>query len=96
MVDLALLDADGAEAHDALAETLEAGGTVVLGAVPTTGPLPGERQVVETVLRWLDMLGLDPDEAGDRLLVSPACGMAGADMATARTALERVVRAARQ
>ncbi|HJQ07751.1 MAG TPA: methionine synthase [Nocardioides sp.] len=93
MVDLAQLDADG---HDALAETLESGGTVVLGAVPTSAPLPTDKQVVESVLRWLDMLGLDPDAVGDQLLLSPACGLAGADMATARTALERVVRAARQ
>lgn len=93
MVDLSQLDADG---HDALGEALESGGTVVLGAVPTMAPLPSEKQVVESVLRWLDMLGLDPDVVGDRLLLSPACGLAGADMATARAALERVVRAARQ
>ncbi|GAB3866072.1 methionine synthase [Nocardioides maradonensis] len=93
MVDLAQLDADG---RDALAETMESGGTVVLGAVPTSTPLPTDKQVVDSVLRWLDMLGLDPDVVGDQLLLSPACGLAGADMATARTALERVVRAARQ
>lgn len=92
MVDLAQL---GAEGHDALAETLEAGGTVVLGAVPTSGPLPTEKQVVESTLRWLEMLGLDPDAVGERLLLSPACGLAGADTATARATLERVVRAAR-
>ncbi|GAB2983697.1 uroporphyrinogen decarboxylase/cobalamine-independent methonine synthase family protein [Nocardioides montaniterrae] len=92
MVDLSLLQADD---HDALAETLDAGDTVVLGVVPTSGAVPTQKRVVESVLRWLDMLGLDPEESGDRLLVSPACGLAGADMTTARTILDVVVRAAR-
>jgi methionine synthase II (cobalamin-independent) len=85
MVDLDLLDADG---HDAAAEAVEAGDTIVLGVVPTAGPLPGDKVVVERVLRWLDMLGLDPEKAGSSLAVSPSCGLAGGSLADARRALE--------
>lgn len=85
MLDLDLLDAAG---HDAAAEALEAGDTVVLGVVPTTGPLPGDKLLVERVLRWLDMLGLDPEQVGAGLAVSPSCGLAGATPTGARHALE--------
>ena len=86
-VDLAQVGADG---HDALAEALEAGETVVLGVVPALAPAtpPTEKQLVEQVLRWLDLLGLDPEQYGDQLVVSPACGLAGADAGWARRALE--------
>ena len=32
---------------------------------------PTDAQVTESVLRWLDMLGLDPDAVGDRLVLTP-------------------------
>jgi methionine synthase II (cobalamin-independent) len=85
-VDLALVGADG---HDALAEALEAGESVVLGVVPTLAPAtpPTEKQLVEQVLRWLDLVGLDPEQYADQLVVSPACGLAGADAGWARQAL---------
>jgi methionine synthase II (cobalamin-independent) len=79
-VDLALV---GAEGHDQLAEALEAGESVALGVVPADGEAD-EGVVVERVHRWLDMLGLEPTGG---LAVSPACGLAGADAATARHAL---------
>ena len=80
-VDLALFGADG---HDQLAEALEAGEGVVLGVVPTDGGAD-EGVVAERVHRWLDMLGLEPTPG---LVVSPACGLAGADATTARHALQ--------
>lgn len=87
MVDLGLV---GAAGHDALAESLEAGLTVGLGVVPTADPgtSPGEKEYVVRVERWLDMLGIDPEEASGRLVVTPACGLAGAGDAWARRALE--------
>ncbi|WGX98548.1 methionine synthase [Nocardioides sp. L-11A] len=85
MLDLDLLDADG---HDAAAEALEAGDTVVAGIVPTTGALPSDRALIERVLRWLDLLGLDPELVGTSLAVSPTCGLAGATPAAARQALK--------
>ena len=53
--------------HDALGEALEAGETVALGVVPSLDPAtaPTDTEVTERVLRWLDMLGLDPEELPD-------------------------------
>ncbi|HEY0888870.1 MAG TPA: methionine synthase [Nocardioides sp.] len=92
-VDLATLSAAD---HDQLAEMLEAGGTVALGAVPSLEPQqpPTDQQVTERVLRWLDMLGLDPDDVADRMLLTPACGLAGAGSDWARRSIELVRSAA--
>ncbi|GAA5154225.1 methionine synthase [Nocardioides marinquilinus] len=97
VVDLDVVDAAG---HDVLASILEGvdGGEVVaVGVVPSTDPgsPPTATQVAERVLRWLDVLGLDPDVAGDRLLVVPTCGLSGATPAWSRTALDLAVSAAR-
>ncbi|MBY9075691.1 methionine synthase [Nocardioides sp. WL0053] len=83
-------------AYDALAGALEKGHAVMLGVVPATDPVtpPNDDAVTERVLRVLDMLGLDPQTAGD-LVVTPSCGLAGAGAAWARRALalsERVAR----
>lgn len=75
--------------HDALAEALEAGETVALGVLPGTAPdhEPTDAHLTESVLRWLDMLGLDPGEVSDHLVLTPACGLAGATPGWVRTAL---------
>jgi len=94
-VDLGVLSAAD---HDALAEALEAGVSVALGVVPTVDP-PGDytdKQAAQAVERWLDMLGLDPETVGDRLVVTPACGLAGAGASWALRALRVSVSAARQ
>lgn len=81
-----------AKDHDVLAEALEAGDTVALGVVPSLDPAPrpedvalSDKQVTEQVLRWLDMVGLDPAEVS--LAITPACGMAGATTAWSRRAM---------
>jgi methionine synthase II (cobalamin-independent) len=83
-VDLSQLSAKD---HDDLAAAFESGGTVALGVLPTAEPssAPTDAQVAESVVRWLDMVGLSPDD-GD-LVLTPACGLAGATPAYARTAL---------
>lgn len=83
-VDLAQL---GAADFEALAERLESGRTVALGVVPGTDSEINDKQVTESVLRWLDMLGLDPAQIGERLVLTPACGLAGAGASYVRTAL---------
>ncbi|MEX0428298.1 methionine synthase [Nocardioides sp. DS6] len=87
-VDLGVLDATGT---DHLAEALEAEPevTVALGVVPSLPPdePPTDKAVTERVLRWLDMVGLAPEEVGDRLVVAPACGLAGASPGWAREAM---------
>lgn len=89
-LDLALLSAAD---HEVVAEALDAGESVALGIVPATDPdVPStDSELTERVLRWLDMVGLDPATVGDRLAVSPTCGMAGAsyDWARKATALLR-------
>lgn len=75
--------------HDEAAAALEAGQVVALGVVPSTDPaaVPTDAQVTEGALRWLEMLGLDPEEVGDRLVLSPSCGLAGASPAWAQRSL---------
>jgi methionine synthase II (cobalamin-independent) len=85
-VDLAQLTARD---HDDLGGALDAGETVALGVVPSTEPptAPTDGQVTESAVRWLDMLGLDPEAVGDRLVLTPACGLAGASPAWAAQSL---------
>ena len=85
-VDLSVVGAGG---YDVLAEALEAGETLALGIVPSTDPAvaPTEKEATERVLRWLEMLGLDPDAAGGRLVLTPACGLACASAPYAQQAL---------
>jgi methionine synthase II (cobalamin-independent) len=84
------LDVLRAEDLDALAEGLEAGGSLALGVVPSTDPasVPTDTVITERVLRWLDMVGLDPEEVAGRLVVTPSCGLAGASYDWARQALQ--------
>jgi methionine synthase II (cobalamin-independent) len=88
-VDLAVLEA---AAYDELGAALEAGDRMFLGVVPSTDPstTPTDKQVVERVLRLLDMLGFDPDEVADQLVFTPSCGLAGATPSYAREALALV------
>ncbi|HET9423485.1 MAG TPA: methionine synthase [Nocardioides sp.] len=88
------LGQQGPADHDVLAETLEAGESVVLGIVPSTGPGIGEGEVVERVLRWLDLVGLDLAAVGGRLAISGTCGLAGASHEWARRVLQISQRAA--
>jgi methionine synthase II (cobalamin-independent) len=90
-VDPAVLTAAG---HDVLASALEAGESVVLGVVPTLEPASPatDATVTESVVRWLDMVGLEPT---DRLVVGPACGLADASAGWARQALGLAAAAAR-
>jgi len=83
------LDQLSAADHEVLAEALEADETVVLGLVPSTEPAAkvDEGTVVERVLRWLDLVGLDPAALTGSLGVSPTCGLAGASQAWAGRAL---------
>jgi methionine synthase II (cobalamin-independent) len=84
--DLSML---GPEDLDTFAEVLESGRTAALGIVPSTDPeaAPTDARLTERVLRWLDMLGLDPGSVGDSLVITPTCGLAGATPGWSRDAL---------
>jgi methionine synthase II (cobalamin-independent) len=74
------LDMLGPDDLDAFGELLESGRTAALGVVPSADPAaaPSDARLTERVQRWLDMLGLDPEVVGERLVVTPTCGLAGA------------------
>ncbi|MCW2813283.1 MAG: Methionine synthase, vitamin-B12 independent [Nocardioides sp.] len=92
-VDLSVMDAAG---HEVLATALEAGETVAVGVVPSTdGGDVSDTGLTEQVLRWLDMVGLDPEVVTGSLVVTPTCGMAGASHAHVRRALALATATAR-
>jgi methionine synthase II (cobalamin-independent) len=85
-VDLDVLEA---AAYDELGAALDAGDRIFLGLVPTVEPArrSTDQQVVDRVLRLLDMLGFDPEEVVGQLVLTPSCGLAGASPGYAREAL---------
>lgn len=88
-VDLSVLSAEG---YDGVAVALESGWWVFLGVVPTAPATLTAKHVTERVSRFLDLVGLEPT---DRLVLTPACGLAGADPAWVRQALALVSAAAK-
>lgn len=89
-VDLAQLTPTGWES---VAVAVEAGLVLWAGAVPTTGELPGTPAVVDAVTRPWRAVGLPVAALAD-VVVTPACGLAGASPAGARAVLARTVAAA--
>ncbi len=93
-VDLAVLVAG---AYEELATALDEGAQVHLGVVRSTGEqAPSLRQPLERVLRLLDMLGFGPDEVAGQLVLTPACGLAGASAPYAEGVLRALHQAARE
>lgn len=80
---------------DAWAEAFEAGLDLWPGAVPSTdAPGLGDAEVVRAVMTFLERLGFAAPELGDRLVVTPTCGLAGASPSWSRTALSLARRSA--
>ncbi len=79
------LDLLGAAELDALAVALEDGAGLYLGVLPTSVPdqVMGIDEVRTRTLRLLDRLSLGSAAAG-RLVLTPACGLAGFSTAAAR------------
>lgn len=86
------LDQVSAAGLDTIAETLEAGRTIGFGIIPALDPAdPGtwtDKAPAERIVRLLDMIGLDPAEHTDQIVISPVCGSAGATAGWARRTLE--------
>ena len=75
-VDLSALVAG---AYEELATAIDEGAQVHLGVVGSTGAtVPPTTEPLNRALRFLDMLGFDPEEVAGRLVLTPACGLAGA------------------
>ncbi|GAA1437104.1 methionine synthase [Microlunatus lacustris] len=78
---------------DALGNGMEQGLDLWLGALPTDRALSAD-EVVRRALRSLRELGLDPGLLSARLVLTPACGLAGATSGGAVQALRTVRTAA--
>jgi methionine synthase II (cobalamin-independent) len=80
---------------DALGEALEAGVGLLLGLVPTTGDLPEDLSTTLRPARELwRRLGLPAERLPEAVVVTPACGLAGASPGQAVDVLAHCVRAA--
>lgn len=88
------LDQMTAADHDVLAEALDAGDSVALGVVTSIDPElpPTDTAVTERVLRWLDLVGLDPATMAGSLVLTGTCGFSGASQSWTGQAL-RILRA---
>jgi methionine synthase II (cobalamin-independent) len=87
---------------DQVAELVEDGFGIFAGALPVTsaqqlvsGPPLAPRQTAEAVVTLWQRTGLAPDRLARQVVITPACGLAGASPAAARAALEHCREAAR-
>ncbi|MCJ0871683.1 methionine synthase [Streptomyces sp. AP-93] len=81
---------------DAIGEAVEAGTKLFAGVVPgTDGPLSDPGGSVMGVRKLWRRLGLTPGTLAESVVVTPACGLAGASPAYARAVQAHCVRAAR-
>jgi hypothetical protein len=82
---------------DAIGEVVEAGLGLFLGLVPALGPgvPPSVRDIVRPARELWQRLGFPPDDLAKTVVVTPACGLAGASAGWARTALRLVRQSAR-
>ncbi len=83
-------------ALDPLGEALDAGFGLLAGACPATGTPPASAKVAATVDDLWHKLGLAPQRLAAQVVVTPACGQAGATPTDARAALTACKEAARR
>ncbi|WP_141577691.1 methionine synthase [Actinomadura sp. WMMA1423] len=75
---------------DAVGEAIDAGIGLLLGAVPATdAALPPLRATAEPVRELWRRFGFPAERLAEQVVVTPACGMAGASPRYVRTALKR-------
>ena len=91
-VDCTALDAGG---YDQIGAFIESGRTVVLGLLPALAPAqrPSMEELAAAAAAITDRIGFARSVLAERVGVSPACGLAGATPAWARTAVGLVRRA---
>jgi methionine synthase II (cobalamin-independent) len=87
---------------DLIAELAEGGLAMFVGALPTQaaerlvkGPPLAPRRTAESVVGLWRKTGLAPEALGRQVVITPACGLAGASPPAARAALEHCREAAR-
>ena len=91
MISAVSLDVDTLSAGDldGLGEFVDSGRTVVLGVVPALAParVPSIEELAAAAVSVTDRLGFARSVLRDRIGISPACGLAGATGAWARSAI---------
>jgi methionine synthase II (cobalamin-independent) len=77
-----------AQSLDGLGEFVDSGRSVVLGVVPALAPerTPSFEELADAAAAVIDRLGFGRSVLAGRIGISPACGLAGATQAWARTA----------
>ncbi|MBB5911768.1 methionine synthase II (cobalamin-independent) [Nocardia transvalensis] len=82
---------------DGIGELLDSGKHLALGLVPTVAPAGRVtwRDIAEPAVRLMDRLGFSRRLLAERVIVTPACGLAGASQDWARRALELATETAR-
>jgi methionine synthase II (cobalamin-independent) len=97
-IDLALLRLDRTGDLDALGEALDAGHALFAGAVPTSlpGGVPSGKDAAVAVLDLWRRWGFPAARLAEQVVVTPACGLAGATPEYARAALAACVEAGRR
>lgn len=92
----AALDLDLINNLDPLGEALDSGLGLFVGAVPTrASSLPEATAVTDRLRRLWQQLGFDPADLAGQVVVTQACGLAGANPDYARAALTACRKAAR-
>jgi methionine synthase II (cobalamin-independent) len=90
-VDLSLWDLEAAADLDALGEHLDAGAALFAGVLPAVdGTLPDAGRVAEPVRRLGRRLGFSETQVREQVVLTPACGLAGAGEPYAREVLARL------
>ncbi|MCP2339856.1 methionine synthase [Actinomadura rupiterrae] len=81
---------------DAIGEAIDAGVALFLGVVPgTDAPLPSLEKTAAPVRELWRRLGFPAAQRGEQVVVTPACGFAGASPRYVRAALQRCQETAR-
>ena len=82
---------------DELSAAVDAGLALWPGVVPTLAPQvpPSDQELVDRLRRLFGRLDQDPARMAPRSVVTPACGLAGADDGWARAAYSLAVRTGR-
>jgi methionine synthase II (cobalamin-independent) len=81
---------------DGVGDFVDSGRTVLLGVVPAVGPAsrPSAEETAKAAAAVTDRLGFARTVLRERIGITPACGLAGATTAWARTAVELAQKAA--
>lgn len=88
-VALDVREASGVD-YDGIAEFIDSGRTVLLGLIPGTAPTrcPSAEQIAVAAAAITDRIGFPRAVLAERIGVTPSCGLAGATVSWARTAVE--------